>query len=96
MCEKHSHLYWKSATTNQEKNIDWFGLWYFMTLSNCFKFVFLLFFFLLLSFRILIDEDADLLAVNNEGEVPLDLAEEDEMDEYISEVMDEKGKTSNN
>ena len=66
-----------------------------MTLSNCFKFVFL-FFFLLLSFRILIDEDADLLAVNNEGEVPLDLAEEDEMDEYISEVMDEKGKTSNN
>lgn len=53
-------------------------------------------FFLLLSFRILIDEDADLLAVNNEGEVPLDLAEEDEMDEYISEVMDEKGKTSNN
>ena len=96
MCARHSHLYWKSATTNQEKNIDWFGLWYFMTLSNCFKFVFLLFFFLLLSFRILIDEDADLLAVNNEGEVPLDLAEEDEMDEYISEVMDEKGKTSNN
>ena len=96
MCARHSHLYWKSATTNQEKNIDWFGLWYFMTLSNCFKFVFLLLFFLLLSFRILIDEDADLLAVNNEGEVPLDLAEEDEMDEYISEVMDEKGKTSNN
>lgn len=95
MCEKHSHLYWKSATTNQEKNIDWFGLWYFMTLSNCFKFVFLFFFFTF-SFRILIDEDADLLAVNNEGEVPLDLAEEDEMDEYISEVMDEKGKTSNN
>lgn len=92
MYERHSHLYWKSATTNQEKNIDWFALRYFMSLSNSFKFVF----FLLLSFRILIDEDADLLAVNNEGEVPLDLAEEDEMDEYISEVMDEKGKTSNN
>ena len=58
--------------------------------------MFQIFFFFFLSFRILVDEDADLLAVNNEGEVPLDLAEEDEMDEYISEVMDEKGKTSNN
>lgn len=67
----------------------WDILWASQILLN-------LFFFLLLSFRILIDEDADLLAVNNEGEVPLDLAEEDEMDEYISEVMDEKGKTSNN
>lgn len=66
----------------------WDILWPSQVVSNLF--------FFFLSFRILIDEDADLLAVNNEGEVPLDLAEEDEMDEYISEVMDEKGKTSNN
>lgn len=41
--------------------------------------------------RILIDNGADLSAVNNEGEVPLDLAEEEEMEEFLSEEIDAQG-----
>lgn len=42
-------------------------------------------------FRILVENNANLAAVNNEGEVPLDLADEDEMDEYLSDEIDNQG-----
>ena len=42
-------------------------------------------------FRILIDSNADLTSVNNEGEVPLDLAEEEEMEVFLSEEIDNQG-----
>lgn len=45
----------------------------------------------LFKFRILVEHDANLAAVNNEGEVPLDLADEDEMDEYLSDEIDNQG-----
>ena len=42
-------------------------------------------------YRYLIENDADLSAVNNEGEVPLDLAEEEEMEEFLSDEVDNQG-----
>jgi ankyrin repeat protein len=37
--------------------------------------------------RFLVEHGADIAAVNNEGELPLDLAEEDEMDEYLQDQL---------
>ena len=37
------------------------------------------------------ENGANLAAVNNEGEVPLDLADEDEMDEFLSDEIDNQG-----
>lgn len=45
----------------------------------------------LLFCRILLEKGADLLAVNNEGEIPADLAEEEEMDEFLEEEMEKLG-----
>ena len=45
-----------------------------------------------MSYRILIDRGADLSAVNNEGEVPLDLAEEEDMEDFISEEIEARSK----
>lgn len=39
----------------------------------------------------MVDNDANLAAVNNEGEVPLDLAEEEEMEDFLSEEIDKQG-----
>ena len=47
--------------------------------------------FLIFSCRFLIDHNADLMAVNNEGEVPLDLAEEEDMEEFLSEELERQG-----
>ena len=33
------------------------------------------------------EHGADIAAVNNEGELPLDLAEEDEMEEYLQDQL---------
>lgn len=41
--------------------------------------------------RLLIDNGADILAVNNEGEIPVDLAEEKEMEEFLEEEMEKLG-----
>eukprot|EP00794_Sanderia_malayensis_P012945 gene12945-14277_t len=41
--------------------------------------------------QVLLDKGADLLAVNNEGEIPCDLAEEEEMDEFLEEEMEKLG-----
>ena len=46
---------------------------------------------LLFAFRLLIDNGADILAVNNEGEIPVDLAEEKEMEEFLEDEMDKLG-----
>ena len=37
--------------------------------------------------RFLVEHGADIAAVNNEGELPLDLAEEDEMEEYLQDQL---------
>ncbi len=60
------------------------GKWeYHYPPSNCINALF---------FRILLDKGADLLAVNNEGEIPSDLAEEEEMDEFLEEEMEKLGQ----
>lgn len=41
----------------------------------------------LLFYRFLIEHGADIAAVNNEGELPLDLSEEDEMEEYLQNQL---------
>ena len=46
-------------------------------------------------FRFLIEQGANLAAVNNEGELAIDLADGDEMEELISEEMDKKGGSMN-
>lgn len=48
-----------------------------------------------LNSRILVESGANLAAVNNEGEVPLDLADEDEMDEFLSDEIDNQGINNN-
>ena len=42
--------------------------------------------------RFLVEHGADIAAVNNEGELPLDLAEEDEMEEYLQDQLRKASK----
>ena len=42
-------------------------------------------------FRYLIDHGADVAAVNNEGELPLDLAEEEDMEDALTEELEKSG-----
>ena len=41
--------------------------------------------------RYLVENGASVVAVNSEGEVPLDIAEEDEMVEYLQQEVDKQG-----
>ena len=41
--------------------------------------------------RCLLDHGADVAAVNNEGELPLDLAEEDDMEDLLTEEIERLG-----
>nr|XP_054774727.1 protein phosphatase 1 regulatory subunit 12A-like [Lytechinus pictus] len=40
--------------------------------------------------RYLIENGADLVACNNEGELPMDLAEEEDMEEFLQDEMDKQ------
>lgn len=42
-------------------------------------------------FRYLIENGANVAAVNNDGDLPIDIAESTEMEEYLSDVLDEQG-----
>ena len=42
--------------------------------------------------RCLIDHGADVAAVNNEGELPLDLAEEEDMEDLLTDEIERLGK----
>ena len=46
-------------------------------------------------FRCLLDHGADIAAVNNEGELPLDLAEEEDMEDLLTDEIERLGKLSN-
>jgi len=48
--------------------------------------------FFALDRRCLIDHGADVAAVNNEGELPLDLAEEDDMEDLLTDEIERLGK----
>ena len=48
----------------------------------------LIFFFF---FRYLLDNGADVAAVNNEGELPLDLAEEEDMEDLLTDEIERLG-----
>ena len=50
--------------------------------------------FFALDRRCLIDHGADVAAVNNEGELPLDLAEEDDMEDLLTDEIERLGKWS--
>ena len=43
-------------------------------------------------YRCLIDSGADVAAVNNEGELPLDLAEEEDMEDLLTDEIERLGK----
>lgn len=43
-------------------------------------------------FRYLIEQGADVAAVNNDGELAVDIAESDEMEELLHAVLKEKGE----
>ncbi|PIK56243.1 hypothetical protein BSL78_06826 [Apostichopus japonicus] len=47
--------------------------------------------FSLISSQLLIESGANVAAVNNEGEIPLDLAEEEDMEEFLEEQIDKAG-----
>lgn len=47
-------------------------------------------------FRCLLDHGADVAAVNNEGELPLDLAEEEEMEDLLTDEIERLGKLYEN
>lgn len=47
-------------------------------------------------FRCLIDHGADVSAVNNEGELPLDLAEEEDMEDLLTDEIERLGKPYEN
>ena len=49
----------------------------------------LIFFFFF--FRYLLDNGADVAAVNNEGELPLDLAEEEDMEDLLTDEIERLG-----
>lgn len=42
-------------------------------------------------FRYLIEHGANVAAVNNDGDLPIDIAESNEMEDYLSDVLDEQG-----
>jgi len=42
--------------------------------------------------RCLLDHGADVAAVNNEGELPLDLAEEEDMEDLLTDEIEKLGK----
>ena len=42
-------------------------------------------------FRYLLDNGADVAAVNNEGELPLDLAEEEDMEDLLTDEIERLG-----
>lgn len=48
--------------------------------------------FFALVHRCLIDHGADVAAVNNEGELPLDLAEEEDMEDLLTDEIERLGK----
>ena len=48
----------------------------------------LIFFFF---FRYLLDNGADVAAVSNEGELPLDLAEEEDMEDLLTDEIERLG-----
>jgi len=48
--------------------------------------------FFVLVCRCLIDHGADVAAVNNEGELPLDLAEEEDMEDLLTDEIERLGK----
>lgn len=43
------------------------------------------------AFRYLIEQGADVAAVNNDGELAIDIAESDEMEDLLQAVLKEKG-----
>ena len=43
-------------------------------------------------FRYLVEKDASVAAVNNDGELPFDIAEGDEMEAFLETEMQNKGK----
>ena len=45
-------------------------------------------------YRCLLDHGADVAAVNNEGELPLDLAEEEDMEDALTDEIERLGKLS--
>jgi len=47
---------------------------------------------LFLYFRYLIEHGANVAAVNNDGELPVDIAESDAMEDLLQEHIDAKGK----
>ena len=42
-------------------------------------------------FRYLLRNNANVAAVNNDGDLPFDICEEDEMEKLLQESMDEQG-----
>ena len=51
----------------------------------------LIFFF---SFSYLLDNGADVAAVNNEGDLPLDLAEEEDMEDLLTDEIEKLGMST--
>ena len=45
-------------------------------------------------FRYLLEKGANVAAVNNDGELPIDIAEGDEMEEMLADEMEHQGKWS--
>lgn len=43
------------------------------------------------NFRYLLENGADVAAVNYDGELPVDIAESDKMEELLQKIIDEKG-----
>lgn len=56
----------------------WYGIYFFNT-------------FFVLYFRYLLENGADVAAVNYDGELPVDIAESDKMEELLQKIIDEKG-----
>ena len=59
---------------------------------KCFRFISHI--FVVCIYRCLIDHGADVAAVNNEGELPLDLAEEEDMEDLLTDEIERLGKCS--
>ena len=52
-------------------------------------------YFIIVFYRYLIEHGANVAAVNNDGELPIDIAEGDEMEDILSEVMEARGEALN-
>ena len=48
--------------------------------------------YLLNIFRYLLRNNANVAAVNNDGDLPFDICEEDDMEKLLQEAMDEQGR----